>query len=257
MMKRTSAILLAAGMAASVLAGCSGNTDKNESSASISQTQASKNLVLGVKNSSSKKVTLTNKTGLTIDSLTLQPEGENQPGKNLIPQGESWKAGSRADLYLTEEEQLAGNLVLTIGAKEGDQQRSYSLYNVPTSSLANMAELNLQQDQLSLSWLQDGKVVSTSSNDTSAISSQESTEPSQDVQEDQTIEDQPSEPVYIEPVYEEPAYQEPVYEEPVYEEPVDEDVYGGEEAIEDDYYYYDQTGEGEYSADEVVLNSER
>lgn len=263
-MKKAPALLLAFGLLGGLLAGCSNGSQK-ESSTSANREPINENLVLGTKNSSSKKVSLTNKTGETIDSITLslQPSGSDSQAKNLIPDGESWKPGARADLYLTEEEQLSNSLQMSVQLRNGSQTRTLSINNVPASSLGATAELNIQDDQLYLSWLQDGKVVSTL--DGPAASSSQTSEENQDSAPVDESEDpsaqQPSEPVYIEPVYEEPTYEEPAYQEPVYEEPVDEDLYYDDYQADDGTQdvYEDQTGVDEYgySTDEIVLNPER
>lgn len=226
-MRHSAKLLLAAVVAAGLFAGCSKGDDKTSSTSSISVSTVKKSLDFGKDEANSQKVELTNETGLDIESIALvRPELSSNP-ENLMPSGEVWDKGEKANLFISEENKQAELLNLEIKAKSGDEEKTYTLTNLPLSELAETAALKLEGDNLYLTWMKDGSEHSTLQADSSQNSEtpegavvEVQTEVVEQVPEEAPAEDAPYVPEYVEPVYQEPVYEDPgTVDQPVVEEP--------------------------------------
>lgn len=236
-MHKSAKLLLCAVLSAGVFAGCSSDKKADSTSSSISAA-VQDNLVLGTKSDKSQKVTLTNETGYDIESVTLQPAEMSSNPVNLVPSKDVWKKDTKADLYIDSSNQNQSSLVFKVTAKDGDSTKEMEIASFPADRLGDDAVLKLENGQLILSWVKDGKAMSTldstsdkasseqsnnDENEAAAAPEEETPAENEAPADDTPTVDEPAadEPTYTEPVYEEPVYNEPVYEEPVYEDPVD------------------------------------
>ncbi|MEY8310085.1 hypothetical protein AAK899_11280 [Erysipelotrichaceae bacterium 51-3] len=229
-MKKSVSLFMSALMAASVFAGCSSAAKPEQTSTSNTSTtqNASARLVLGEESDQAKKVILTNKTGKTIISVSLQPSGDQQDPVNLLKNERTWMDSRQADLYIANKDQAVDNLELVIRTKDGQDEQEYRLENFPVHIIAQKADLILNGDILEVTWDEGGQTQASTSQSTQPAETTTNTDSagSDTEEQDPSIQDSEQEPIYIEPVYVEPDYVEPDYVEP--------DVDNGTDAVEPD-----------------------
>lgn len=217
-MKKSVSLFMSALMAASIFAGCSSATKPEQTSTSNTSTtqSTSTRLVLGEQSDQAKKVILTNKTGKTIVSVSLQPQGDTQDPVNLLKNDRTWINYKQADLYIAAKDQAVNNLELVIKTKDGSDEQEYRLENFPVQTIGEKADLVLNGDTLEITWDEGGQAQTDTSQPEQPVESTtdiDSTE-SDSEEQDSSVQDTQQEPIYIEPVYVEPDYVEPDYVEP-------------------------------------------
>lgn len=271
--KRLLSALVVAGF---FFAGCSSNGDSSSSQASSISTVVKETLVFGTPTSQALKVVLTNDTGLDIDSIQLAPAETNVTPPELMPENSQWKAGEQAELYLQSADQTLHLALKVSGSKDGKKE-SYSIDPFPIAALFEAATINaansassetskastkassessstsdstlsiqsilkLDDQDLVMTWRQDGETLSSKDYEFSESDPEDEGENTNGEDEEVVVTEEivtepaapqtPAQEPVSEPVYNEPIVdQQPIVQEPVYTTP-------GNDLYYDDPVYY-------------------
>ncbi len=250
-----------------LLAGCSSSKEASSQASSSISTVVKENLVFGTPTSQALRVVFTNSTGLDIDSIKLVPieSDKNVTSPELMPSNSQWKNGDQADLYVQSGDKALG-MSLEIQAKKDGETQTYTMPVFPTaalfeaatlardskastssstssassassssqstsrSSLSLQSILKLEDEELVMTWRQDGQTMSSQDYEAPEISDEGVVDEAEVTVEESVEEPTPPVTQPTTPVEETPSYSEPVVETPTVQEPA---------YTEDDYYYSD------------------